>query len=129
MHVTLILSIIPICMLCKATYMPCPLRQNPSPLSTRWVCCSTLLMWPRLLLLCHLWLRRRGNYVRTFTGIYSLAEQQLKEWALLDTFDMLAPAYDNPQSVATVKKWFDETKLEDVQVFHWGHLVGRGHKS
>lgn len=66
--------------------------------------------------------------VADYTGIYPLTDQQLREWALLDTFDMLAPAYDNPQSVATVLRWFDEAKLMDVQVGHWGHLVGRGTK-
>lgn len=66
--------------------------------------------------------------VADYTGIYPLTDQQLRERALLDTFDMLAPAYDNPQSVATVLRWFDEAKLMDVQVGHWGHLVGRGTK-
>lgn len=63
-----------------------------------------------------------------FTGIYQLTEKQLEEWGLLDTFDMLAPAYDNPQSVATVKRWFKQTGFDKVEVFHWGHLVGRGKK-
>ncbi len=63
-----------------------------------------------------------------YTGIYPLSRKQLEEWALLDTFDMLAPAYDNPQSVATVTRWFGEAGLQDVEVFHWGHLVGRGRK-
>lgn len=67
--------------------------------------------------------------VADYTGIFQLSEQQLKEWALLDTFDMLAPTYDNPQSAATVKRWFEEAKLLDIEVGHWGHLVGRGKKS
>jgi SAM-dependent methyltransferase len=60
-----------------------------------------------------------------YTGIYDLSEKQLEEWALLDTFDMLAPAYDKPQSVATVTSWFRRAGLQDVEVFHCGHLVGR----
>jgi SAM-dependent methyltransferase len=67
--------------------------------------------------------------VADYTGIFPLSDQQLKEWALLDTFDMLAPTYDNPQTVATVRRWLDEAKLVDVKVFHGGHLVGRGTKS
>lgn len=63
-----------------------------------------------------------------YTGVYPLTEKQLEEWALLDTFDMLAPAYDNPQSIAGVKRFFSEAGLRDVEVFHWGHLVGRGRK-
>ena len=62
------------------------------------------------------------------TGIYPLSPKQLEEWALLDTFDMLAPAYDQPQSVATVKLWFGRAGLNGVEVFHCGHLVGRGRK-
>ncbi|MCB1759303.1 MAG: methyltransferase domain-containing protein [Gammaproteobacteria bacterium] len=63
-----------------------------------------------------------------YTGIYPLTQKQLEEWALLDTFDMLAPAYDNPQSAATVTRWFKQAGIDDVEVFHWGHLVGRGRK-
>lgn len=63
-----------------------------------------------------------------YTGIYPLSEKQLAEWALLDTFDMLAPAYDNPQSTGNVRRFFAEANLQDVEVFHWGHLVGRGRK-
>lgn len=63
-----------------------------------------------------------------YTGIYPLNAQQLKEWALLDTFDMLAPAYDNPQTPHRVKAWFDAVGFHDVEVFHGGHLVARGRK-
>ncbi len=66
--------------------------------------------------------------VVNYTGIYPLSQKQLEEWALLDTFDMLAPAYDKPQSVATVTQWFRQAGINDVEVFHWGHLVGRGRK-
>jgi len=52
----------------------------------------------------------------------------LREWALLDTFDMLAPAYDNPQTAATIKQWFKEAGLVDIEVGHWGHLAARGVK-
>jgi SAM-dependent methyltransferase len=63
-----------------------------------------------------------------YTGIYPLDGQQLKEWALLDTFDMLAPAYDNPQTPRRVRAWFDAAGFRDVAVFHEGHLVARGRK-
>lgn len=66
--------------------------------------------------------------VADYTGIFPLTDQQLQEWALLDTFDMLAPAYDNPQTLATVQRWFEEAKFVNVQVGHWGHLVARGTK-
>ena len=67
--------------------------------------------------------------VADYAGIYPLSDQQLEEWALLDTFDMLAPAHDNPQTAHTIRSWFGEAKFVDVQVGHWGHLTGRGIKS
>lgn len=66
--------------------------------------------------------------VADYTNIYPLSSQQLEEWALLDTFDMLAPAFDHPQSVATIMYWFERAGFNDVEVFHCGHLVGRGRK-
>jgi SAM-dependent methyltransferase len=63
-----------------------------------------------------------------YTGIYPLSPQQLEEWALLDTFDMLAPEYDNPQTVGTVRRWLEAAGLAGIEVFHEGHLVGRGHR-
>lgn len=66
--------------------------------------------------------------VADYTGIFPLTDQQLKEWALLDTFDWLAPEYDNPQTVERVRNWFESAGLLEVEVFHGGHLVARGHK-
>ena len=66
--------------------------------------------------------------VADYTGRFPLSEKQLKEWALLDTFDMLAPTFDNPQTAITVKQWFEDAGLIDVEVGHWSHLVGRGTK-
>lgn len=39
---------------------------------------------------------------------------QLKEWIVLDTFDMFSPAYDQPQRLSTVKKWVKEFGMIDV---------------
>lgn len=63
-----------------------------------------------------------------YTGIYPLSAQQLREWALLDTFDMLAPAYDNPQTPRSARAWFDAAGFHEVEVLHAGHLVARGRK-
>jgi hypothetical protein len=35
----------------------------------------------------------------------------MKEWCLLDTFDKLSPAYDNPQSLAEVTGWCADTPV------------------
>jgi SAM-dependent methyltransferase len=63
-----------------------------------------------------------------YEGVYPLSPQQLKEWAVLDTFDMLSPTYDQPQRAATIRAWLTEAGLEDIQVFRSGFLVGRGRK-
>ena len=47
---------------------------------------------------------------------------------MLDTFDMLAPAYDQPQSAETLRGWFQAAGLQDVEIFRSGFLVGRGRK-
>ena len=51
----------------------------------------------------------------------------LKEWAILDTFDMYAPAHDHPQSKRSVERWFREANFTDVEV-HYGlnGIVARG---
>ena len=36
----------------------------------------------------------------------NLSLKELREWAILDTFDMLSPQYDQPQKIETVKNWF-----------------------
>jgi len=64
--------------------------------------------------------------VANYDGVYPLTDEQLVEWAVLDTFDMLAPAYDHPQSDAVVRAWFEQADLENVEVVRVGHLVGRG---
>ena len=39
---------------------------------------------------------------------HDLSKQELKEWVILDTFDMFSPQHDHPQRISTVKKWFEE---------------------
>jgi SAM-dependent methyltransferase len=71
------------------------------------------------------WLRHAVP-VANYEGVYPLSDEQLREWAVLDTFDMLAPAHDHPQSAATVQSWFEAAGLNDIEVFRSGFLVGRG---
>lgn len=35
----------------------------------------------------------------------------LREWVILDTFDMFSPSYDNPQKVSTVREWVESAGL------------------
>ena len=64
-----------------------------------------------------------------YRGVLPLSEEMLKEWAILDTFDMLSPVYDNPQSIKTVKQWFENANMNNVEVHYgYGGIEGRGTK-
>jgi SAM-dependent methyltransferase len=60
---------------------------------------------------------------------FPLTPAQVHEWAVLNTYDMLAPAHDHPQRARTLRKWFEEAGLKDVRVFRKGHLIGQGRRS
>jgi SAM-dependent methyltransferase len=42
----------------------------------------------------------------------NLSKQELREWVILDTFDMFSPQYDSPQKLSTVKKWIEEFGMD-----------------
>jgi 2-polyprenyl-3-methyl-5-hydroxy-6-metoxy-1,4-benzoquinol methylase len=73
-------------------------------------------------------LLKRVVPVVNYDGVYPLTEPQLLEWALLDTFDMLAPAYDQPQTAATARRWLEQAGFRNIEVVRAWHLVGRGVK-
>jgi SAM-dependent methyltransferase len=51
-----------------------------------------------------------------------------KEWSVLDTFDMYAPLYDLPKSMAQVKQWFQKAGLENTQLLYGPNgIIARGH--
>ena len=66
--------------------------------------------------------------VANYEGIHPLNDRQIREWAVLDTFDMLSPAHDHPQSSATMREWLDAAGVRDGEVLRAGHLVARGVK-
>jgi SAM-dependent methyltransferase len=67
--------------------------------------------------------------VADYKRIYPLDDFQLREWGILDTFDMLSPRYDYPQTAKTIRTWFEHAGLTEVEVFKVGHLVGRGRRA
>jgi SAM-dependent methyltransferase len=69
---------------------------------------------------------RHALPVANYDGVLPLTPAQLKEWAVLDTFDMLAPAHDHPQTAATLQEWFEAQRLADIEVGRRGLVVGRG---
>ena len=67
--------------------------------------------------------------VADYTGIYPLNPQQLREWAFLDTFDMLAPEFDNPSTASGLKHMLEKGGITEIEIFQEGTLVGRGGKT
>lgn len=43
---------------------------------------------------------------------HDLTKEELREWVILDTFDMFSPQHDHPQKVSTVAKWFREFNMD-----------------
>ncbi len=41
-------------------------------------------------------------------------KEQLREWVILDTFDMFSPEYDQPKRLSTVARWLKEFGMIDV---------------
>lgn len=57
------------------------------------------------------------------------SDEQLREWAHLDTFDMLSPQYDKPQTLREFRAWHHEAGLKDIEVVHgYNGVEGRGTK-
>ena len=67
--------------------------------------------------------------VANYKGVLPIKDENLLEWAILDTFDLLSPKYDNPQTITTVKDWFIEAGLINIQVTTHGVIVGKGTKA
>jgi SAM-dependent methyltransferase len=105
-------------------------RQIPPPQLLRLVEALVEVLLPVSLIVGRLPLvGRRLRYaipVANYDGIYPLTNAQLKEWAVLDTFDMLAPTHDSPQSAQTLRAWLTQAGLREIQISRPGHLVGRG---
>jgi SAM-dependent methyltransferase len=66
--------------------------------------------------------------VANYEPDFPLSSAQVREWAILDTFDMLAPVHDHPQSASTLMSWFTAAGLQNIEVFRKGFYVGRGVK-
>lgn len=66
------------------------------------------------------------DYSREFS---SASDATLREMACLDTFDMLSPTYDLPQTLSTYRAWHQQLGLQDI-VVHYGYngIEGRATK-
>jgi ubiquinone/menaquinone biosynthesis C-methylase UbiE/uncharacterized protein YbaR (Trm112 family) len=52
-----------------------------------------------------------------------ISGQQAKEFSYLDTFDMLAPAYDRPATIGTFQSWGEQAGLEEVETEYSTHGI------
>lgn len=66
--------------------------------------------------------------VVNYEGVYPLSQRQLREWSILDTFDMLSPKHDHPQTLKSLNRWFKDAGMKEIEVFRSGVHVGRGVK-
>lgn len=66
--------------------------------------------------------------VANYDGLLPLTDRQVREWALLDTFDWFSPAYDNPQTSASARSYMEQARMVQIEVLRAGHLVVRGRK-
>ena len=82
-------------------------------------------MWPAAALIRRL---PKGSSInwRLLVADYSFLGLQgeiLKEWSYLDTFDMLAPRYDRPARIGTVRRWAREAGLQAAQAEYTAHGI------
>ncbi|MEP7245913.1 MAG: methyltransferase domain-containing protein [Gammaproteobacteria bacterium] len=83
-------------------------------------------MWPLATLIRKLPKGHSINWRLLLVADYSqlgLKGDMLKEWAYLDTFDMLAPRYDRPATLSIFRKWGVEAGLVDVDGEYSTHGV------
>lgn len=77
---------------------------------------------------------RIGNYLGSIIPCWNyyltdLSPEQKVAWAIMDTFDALAPAYDVPVHLEDVRVWFAELGWSDVEVRPGGNgVVGNGRR-
>jgi hypothetical protein len=47
---------------------------------------------------------------------WGLSPELNRSWAVLDTFDMYSPRYDNPHTLSNVRRWYGAAGFENVDV-------------
>jgi SAM-dependent methyltransferase len=51
-----------------------------------------------------------------YRGDYPLSPEVMREWCLLDTFDKLSPAFDQPHTIGQVTRWFEGLDVASFEV-------------
>ena len=107
--------------LLNTRYLVRPFTRNIPSERLYWQCKRYIdFMWPLVRLLRKLplgqaiiWRLLIADYS---TKMPNANDQTLKEWAYLDTFDMLSPRYDEPQTPRTFRTWHEKANLTDINI-------------
>jgi hypothetical protein len=68
----------------------------------------------------------RQNYGCMEAGEFKrLNQSQLRELAILETFDWLSSGYENPQTATTARQLLEQAGMRDIEVLKAGYLVAR----
>jgi len=73
--------------------------------------------------------RRLGRFLTAvvpcwnYTGLLPLSREELRAWAVLDTYDALSPRYDKPQTLETVREWVAAAGLAAADVRPGGNGI------
>jgi hypothetical protein len=73
-------------------------------------------------------LPRLGSYLGSVIPCWNyhdtdLSNEQKGAWAIMDTFDALAPAFDIPVTLETARAWFIDRDWTDIEVRPGGNGV------
>lgn len=64
-----------------------------------------------------------------YTGMFPLTSDQIREWAILDTFDALSARYDTPQKIGVVRSWLEGAGLNSIRIDTGGvGIIASGRK-
>jgi ubiquinone/menaquinone biosynthesis C-methylase UbiE len=58
-----------------------------------------------------------------YTGLLPLSRDELRAWAVLDTYDALSPKYDKPQTLEAAREWCDAAGLVAAEVRPGGNGI------
>jgi SAM-dependent methyltransferase len=61
---------------------------------------------------------------------WGLPSELNRQWAILDTFDMYSPRYDQPQTLTTIREWYRDSGFVDIDVrYGLNGIVASGRRS
>lgn len=67
--------------------------------------------------------------IKDYRGVLGMDEEREIELSILDTMDMLSPAFDSPQYVRTITRWFREAGFEKIEAWRGGNgIEARGQR-